>query len=376
MRIIFAGGGTGGHLYPAVAIAEAVLKLEPKAVISFVGTERGIEATEVPKLGFPLHLISAPSLRRGVSLKAFFDNLQFPFRLYESLNECKRLFFQEEPDVVVGTGGYVSAPVVWQAQRWGIPTLIQEQNAKPGLATRFLAQHADEVHLSFLESLDYFDQDNVFVTGNPTRALALHPKEQACQFFGLDATRKTLLVFGGSLGARSLNQALESWLSEALLRFNVIWQTGKLDFEAIAARVGTRQHLWLGAYIDRMDYAYSAADVVLCRAGASTLAELCNVGAAAILVPYPFAAANHQLHNAEALAESGAAELILDKDIRTEAAKQKVFALLEDEARQALLRANAKQHAKPNAAEKIAKRVIRLAKTFQAEQNEDTKASQ
>lgn len=372
MRIIFAGGGTGGHLYPAVAIAQAVLKLEPKAVISFVGTEKGIEATEVPKLGFPLHLISAPSLQRGLSRRAFFENLKFPFRLYASLNECKRLFFQEEPDVVVGTGGYVSAPVVWQAQQWEIPTLIQEQNAKPGLATRILARKADEVHLSFLESLDYFDQDNVFVTGNPTRLLPAHPKETARAFFGLDAVRKTLLVFGGSLGARSLNQALESWLDELLAQFNVIWQTGKLDYEAIAARVGQRPHLWLGAFIERMDYAYSAADVVLCRAGASTLAELCNVGAASVLVPYPFAAANHQFYNAQALAESGAAEMILDKDIRTHEAKRKVMALLEDEARQAQLRKNAKKHARPNAAEQIARSVIRLANEYRAAQADET----
>ncbi|PIO48724.1 MAG: undecaprenyldiphospho-muramoylpentapeptide beta-N-acetylglucosaminyltransferase [[Chlorobium] sp. 445] len=371
MRIIFAGGGTGGHLYPAVAIAEQVLKLEPSAVISFVGTERGIEATQVPKLGFALHLISAIGVKRGFSPKTLFENLKFPFQLYRSLNECKRLFFQEEPDVVVGTGGFVSAPVVWQAQSWEIPTLIQEQNAKPGLATRILAYRADEVHLSFLESLDYFDRDEVFVTGNPTRSFEVHPKDEACDFFGLDSDRKTLLVFGGSLGARSLNRAVESWLEEALRKFNVIWQTGKVDFESIAARVGKKKNLWLGAFIDRMDYAYSAADLALCRAGASTLAELCNMGVAAVLVPYPFAAANHQVHNAEAMAESSAAEMILDKDISSQRAKEKIFDLIQNDEKLSAMRAKAKKRAKPNAALNIAKRVIRLAKAYQTETSEE-----
>jgi len=371
MRIIFAGGGTGGHLYPAVAIAEQVLKLEPNAVISFVGTEKGIESTEIPKLGYTLHIISAVSLKRGFSLKTLFENLKFPFQFYESLNECKRLLFQEEPDVVVGTGGFVSAPVVWQAQQWGIPTLIQEQNAKPGLATRWLARRADEVHLSFLESLDYFDRDEVFVTGNPTRELKVYPKAEACDFFGIDAMRKTLLVFGGSLGARSINRAVAAWLEQALERFNVIWQTGKLDFESIAERVGKKKNLWLGAFIDRMDYAYSAADLVLCRAGASTLAELCNLGMAAVLVPYPFAAANHQVHNAAALAAQGAAEMILDKDIGSTSAKQKIFDLMENDEQRLTMRANAKKHARPNAALKIAKRVIQLAKDYQMQDSED-----
>ncbi|MCS6987950.1 MAG: undecaprenyldiphospho-muramoylpentapeptide beta-N-acetylglucosaminyltransferase [Chloroherpetonaceae bacterium] len=364
MKALFAGGGTGGHFFPAVAIAEEILRQKPDAQVAFAGTERGIEATEAPKRNFTLHFVSAVAFKRGFSPQALFENLKFPFRLLESVSDARELLDQEEPDVVVGTGGFVSFPVVWAAQEFGVPTLLQEQNSKPGWATRVLATRADEVHLSFEDSRRFFSKRvQCFVTGNPTRRFERVLPETARQFFNLDPKRKTLLVFGGSLGARSLNGAVEKWLDELLTRANVIWQTGKTDYDNIASRVQPRENLWRNAFIDRMDLAYSAADLALCRAGASTIAELTNVGVAAVLVPYPFAADNHQYFNAKALADKGAAELVLDDAIASRASFEKIVSLLEDDQRREAMRERAKRLGKPDAAKVIAERVIRLAES-------------
>jgi UDP-N-acetylglucosamine--N-acetylmuramyl-(pentapeptide) pyrophosphoryl-undecaprenol N-acetylglucosamine transferase len=371
MRIIFAGGGTGGHLFPAIAIAQETLRLKPDAVVSFVGTEKGIEATEVQKHGFPIHFISAVKLERGWSPKKLFENLKLPFRWKACLDECDRLIYQEEPDVVVGTGGFVSAPMVWAAYEWKIPTLIQEQNSMPGIATRILSWRADEVHLSFESSRQFFKRDHVFVSGNPTRCFEKHDQQTARKFFGIDAKRKTLFVFGGSLGARSVNAALAAWLPELLQKFNVIWQTGKLDFTAVESRIGKKENLWVGAFIDRMDMAYAAADLVVCRAGASTLAELAILGMAAVLVPYPFAAGNHQFFNAKTLAENGAAMLIADAEIRSEQSKRKLIETLEDEQKLNAMKTACAKFAKPTAATDIAKRVIALAETHSWDDDEN-----
>ncbi len=369
MKVLLTGGGTGGHLFPAIAIAEEILRQKPEAKIAFAGTERGIEATEVPKRNFTLHLISAVAFKRGYSLKSLFENLKFPFRLMQSIDEAKELLEQEEPDVVIGTGGFVSFPVVWAAQDFGIPTLIQEQNAKPGWATRWLAARADEVHLTFESSRHYFSKRMPCVmTGNPTRRFELVAPEEARCFFKVNPMRKTLLVFGGSLGARSLNTAIEKRLDDLLTRVNVIWQIGKTDYEAVATRVQPKENLWLSAFIDRMDLAYSAADLVLCRAGASTIAELTNIGMASVLVPYPFAADNHQYFNAKALSEKGAAILIPNDEISSDESYKKILSLLEDDAKRKAMKQVAKTLGKPNAAEQIAQSAIRLASQKMVEQ--------
>lgn len=361
MKVLLTGGGTGGHLFPAIAIAEEILRQKPDAIIAFAGTERGIEASEVPKRNFTLHLISAVAVKRGISFQSFFENLKLPFRLMQSLNEAKELLDQEEPDVVIGTGGFVSFPVVWAAQDFAIPTLIQEQNSKPGWATRLLAARADEVHLSFEASRQYFSKRvPCVVTGNPTRRFEQTTPEDARRFFKLDPTRKTLLVFGGSLGARSLNEAIEKRLDDLRRHVNLIWQIGKTDFDAIASRIQPRENLWFSAFIDRMDFAYSAADLVLCRAGASTIAELLNIGMASVLVPYPFAADNHQYFNAKALSDKGAAVLIPNNEISSESAYRQILSLIENDAQRQAMKQMAKKLGKPNAAKEIAESAIRL----------------
>jgi UDP-N-acetylglucosamine--N-acetylmuramyl-(pentapeptide) pyrophosphoryl-undecaprenol N-acetylglucosamine transferase len=360
MKIIFAGGGTGGHLFPAIAIAQEILKQQSDAQIAFAGTEKGIEFTEVQKQGFPLHLVPAAAFKRGFSARALFDNLKFPFRVWESINEAKVLLDQEEPDVVVGTGGFVSFPVVWAAQSFGIPTLIQEQNSKPGWATRTLARKADEVHLAFDSSKTFFSSGiKTVVSGNPTRRFERIKTNEARQFFGLNPLRQTLFVFGGSLGARSLNTFVESNLDALLREANVIWQTGKTNYADIEKRIGKKENLWYSAFIDRMDYGYAAADLVMCRAGASTLGELTSLGAASVLVPYPFAADNHQYFNAKALADKNAALLI--EDAKLAASFETVKSLLNDDVKQSAMKSECVKLGKPNAAAAIAARVIQLA---------------
>lgn len=363
MKIIFAGGGTGGHLYPAIAIALEVQKLRQDAAIQFVGTERGIEATQVPKYDFTLHLISVAGFKRSFAPRDLFENLKFPFRLWKSLNECQQLLANESPDVVVGTGGFVSGPVLREAQKAGIPTLVQEQNAKPGVTTELLAPRANEVHLSFESSRSHFKrQDNLFVTGNPTRDLVAPNAAAAKAYFEINPVQKTLLVYGGSLGARSINTALEKWIDDVLKEFNVIWQTGKANYDEVAPRIGKKKNLWLGAFIDRMDYAYAAADLVLCRAGAGAIAELTRLGKPSVLVPYPHAAANHQYYNAKSVADTNAALLIEDKELLSEASREKVFKLLKDDLERSKMKQESIKLGKPNATRFIAERVIGLAR--------------
>jgi len=362
MKLIFAGGGTGGHLFPAIAIAQEILRTRPETSIQFVGTERGIEATSVPKHGFTLHLIPVAGVKRGFSTKTLFENLKVPIRLQQSLKACNEILEREKPTAVIGTGGFVSGPIVWAAQSKHIPTLIQEQNSMPGVTTRLLSLRANEVHLSFEESKTYIRRTKgLFITGNPTRQFEVHSPAEAKAFFSLDENRKTLLIFGGSLGARAINQAIEKRLDEWLERVNLIWQTGKLDFAKIHARVGTRKNLWCNAFIDRMDMAYAAADLAVCRAGASTLAEITNLGKPSVLVPYPYAAANHQFFNAKSLAENEAALLIENKDIAHENTKTEIFSLLENDSHLKQMSKNSLKLGKPLATRTIAEHVIRLA---------------
>jgi UDP-N-acetylglucosamine--N-acetylmuramyl-(pentapeptide) pyrophosphoryl-undecaprenol N-acetylglucosamine transferase len=361
MKIIIAGGGTGGHLYPAIAIADEVIKQDTEAEIMFVGTKKGIESKVIPTTRYPISLIPAYGITRGRSLKAVLENVRFPFRLLESLNTCKSLLKKENPDVVVGTGGFVSAPIVMAAQLSGLPTLIQEQNAFPGLATRLLSLKASQVHLSFEESKKAIKRAvGLHVTGNPSRHFEPVSEVEARRFFGLDELRKTVLVFGGSLGARSINQAVLKFISRLAGRYNVIWQTGKLDAVEMKKQVQNSKHIWLNDYIDRMDMAYHAADLVVCRAGASTIAELCNLGKPAILVPYPFATDNHQYFNAKSLADKGAGILIDNKYIANEDSLEIMLNLLENESELKTISENAKKMGKPHAAENIARRILEL----------------
>jgi len=359
LRVIFAGGGTGGHLFPAIAIADELRRIDPATEILFVGTAKKIEARLVPQRGYAFRTIWIS----GFSRRLRPGNLLFPLKLVIAMMQARSIIREFRPDVVVGTGGYVSGPVLRSAMTLGVPTLIQEQNSHPGVTTRLLAGKANEVHLTFESSRRYFSRtDNLFVSGNPTRRdLEGADRAQACRYFGFDPLdrRTTLLVFGGSLGARSINEAVAEALPTLLGDgFRVIWQTGS---EWPRRPDAPPDALWMAAFIDRMDYAYAASDLALCRAGATTIAELTSLGKPAILVPYPLAAANHQVENARSMAGAGAAEVLYDHEVAKGLAG--MVRGLRDPERLRLMAAQSKKLGRPDAAEAMARRVVGLART-------------
>ncbi|MBX2990753.1 MAG: undecaprenyldiphospho-muramoylpentapeptide beta-N-acetylglucosaminyltransferase [Bacteroidetes bacterium] len=365
VRVCFAGGGTGGHLFPAIAIADEIRRRVPDAEITFVGTRRKIEARVVPQRGYNFVPIWISGFRR--SLKP--GNLLFPAKVAVSVMQSFFLMKKMKPDIVVGTGGYVCGPPVYVATLLGIPTLIQEQNSYPGVTTRRLAHRVDEVHLSFESSKRYLRrQDNVKISGNPTRAaLGTISRKAGAEKFGIDPAVTTLLVFGGSLGATSLNNEVARVLPELLrLGIQLIWQTGEGDFERIAPVAESltqdaKKRVRVLKFIENMEYAYAAADVAACRAGASTLAELTVVGLASVLVPYPFAAANHQEENARAMVDAGAAVMIRDKELKDHFLTT-VAGMVTDTAKRKIVSEKAKALGKKEAASTLADAVMRLAK--------------
>jgi UDP-N-acetylglucosamine--N-acetylmuramyl-(pentapeptide) pyrophosphoryl-undecaprenol N-acetylglucosamine transferase len=363
VKVLFAGGGTGGHLYPGIAMATELQKIDPRISVSFAGTASGIEATEVPRLGYRIHLLPSRGLKRGRSLRDLLDNVGILADFVSAVLKSAALIRSERPDVVVGTGGYVSAPVLLAAQLMGRKTLIQEQNAFPGLTTRLLARKATELHLSFGESRRFFSRSGgVFVTGNPARSFVPEEAGSARSRFGLDPSRPTLLVFGGSRGARSINNAVLRLVPLIAGKVNLIWQTGSLDFPRINQEVNPSDSLWVGAYIEEMGPAYAAADLVVCRAGASTLAELTNLGKPSILIPYPYAAADHQRHNALALVKAGAALMIEDTKFGDDGSLRTVLDALEDREGLARMGSSSRGQGHPGAAAELAGRIIALSK--------------
>jgi UDP-N-acetylglucosamine--N-acetylmuramyl-(pentapeptide) pyrophosphoryl-undecaprenol N-acetylglucosamine transferase len=363
MNVLFAGGGTGGHLYPGIAMAGELQKADPRISVSFAGTASGIESTEVPRLGYRLHHLPSRGLKRGRSLRELLANIGVLADFASALLKSATLIRRERPDVVVGTGGYVSAPVLLAAQLMGRKTLIQEQNAFPGLTTRLLAHRATELHLSFAESRRFFGAGaSVFVTGNPARSFSPQEPGPARRMFGLDPSRPTLLVFGGSRGARSINSAMLGFLPRLSGKVNLIWQTGALDFPRVREGFAPSDSLWAAPYIEDMGPAYAAADLVVCRSGASTLAELTNLGKPSILVPYPYAAADHQRHNALALVKAGAALMIEDSRLGDDSSLETVLALLENGAELVRMGAASRGEGHPGAAAELAARIIALYK--------------
>ena len=363
LRVIFAGGGTGGHLYPAIAVADEIKKTEPETEILFVGTRDKIEARVVPEKGYRFVTIWISGFRRSLRL----SNVLFPLKVVVAMIQSMSIIKKFQPDVVVGTGGYVSGPMLRAAVMASVPTLIQEQNSYPGVTTRLLARKVNEVHVTFDASKKYFmGARNIFVSGNPTRSdLDNVTKDQALSYFGFDpqSPKKTLLIFGGSLGAHSINQAILCHLHEFIRRdIRIIWQTGEADELSVTTTTKkySKDQCWVKAYIDRMDYAYAASDLVVCRAGATTIAEITRLGKPAILVPYPYAAGNHQVENAGSLAEQGAVVMIEDKRIKEDLLASVEMAMQESHLRD--MSRKSKSLGRADAAKDIAKRVIMLSK--------------
>ena len=361
IRVLIAAGGTGGHLYPGIAIAEEWMRMHPDSKVVFVGTSRGPEQKAVPAAGFELRTIAA----RGLPRRPGLGWAQAAYGLAKSLVQSFRLIVELKPHVVVGTGSYVSAPAVLVARMFGIPVILQEQNSIPGATNRWLNLVATEVHISFLESRGYFRRkNNLRVSGNPIRrALLFQDRGSAYETFGLDPEKKTVFVFGGSRGAASINRATEGALPllKHLGRLQMIWQTGTEDYEAIRKRIGTSPiPVRLFPYLEAIEKAYAIADIAVCRAGAMTIAELTACGVAAILVPYPHATRDHQTHNARGLLDRDAALVIADHELTAETLAARIEGLVRDEPRLRRLARNARAFARVDAAQRIARSMEQL----------------
>jgi UDP-N-acetylglucosamine--N-acetylmuramyl-(pentapeptide) pyrophosphoryl-undecaprenol N-acetylglucosamine transferase len=353
LRVVFAGGGTGGHLYPAIAIAEAFQRRVQDFACVFVGTNRGLETRVIPQLGYRLALVPVRGLLRQLTL----GNLLVPVYLLISIWQCQRLFKEFRPELIIGTGGYVSGPALLAAWMSGRKFVVQEQNSFPGLVNRWLGERATMVFLSFEESKKFFRrQDHLRVTGNPVRAgLSLGNRNAAAGKWNLASDRTTLLIFGGSQGARRINEMVLEILPQLaqLENFQILWATGPQHYDKIAPRVSDMPNVKPVAYIDDMASVYTLADFVLCRAGASTIFELSNCGLPAILVPFPFATADHQTFNARELEKAGAGRMLIEKELTAD----KLLNLVREMATQPAVRKKmadaAKKLARPRAAEEI-----------------------
>lgn len=360
---MFAGGGTGGHLFPAIAIADEIRKLQPDAAIVFIGTKEKLESTVVPRHGYKFESIWVS----GLSRRKLLVNLLFPLKLAVSVLQSLALVRKYRPSAMVGTGGYVSGPAVFAAILSGVPTLIHEQNSRPGATTKLLGSRVSEVHVTYENSIRYFPRnERVRVSGNPTRASLSSPSQaEAYAYFGWvpDSLKKTVLVFGGSLGASSLNQAMLQIVDHLVNHgVRVIWQTGPHDLAKVkdAGKSYPTEAIWISAFIDRMDFAYTASDIVICRAGATTLAELTLLGKPAILVPYPHAAADHQTENALVMEKAGAAAVVRDNEL-DRLLQETLLGLLADEVGLRMMKEQSRKLGRPEAARSIAGRVLSLA---------------
>lgn len=364
MKIVISGGGTGGHIYPAIAIANAIRVLHPNTEILFIGAEGKMEMEKVPQAGYAIEGLPIRGFDRSALLKSAFT---VPFLLWKSLRKARRILKQFKPDVAIGVGGYASGPTLRVASRLGIPTLIQEQNAFAGVTNQLLGKRAAKICVAYEGMEQFFPKATLRLTGNPVRsdiaADIEKKKAMALQYFGLSATSPTILVFGGSLGARTLNETLansSSLLSKADVQ--VLWQAGKIYIEQFSQTETARlPNVKIMPFIDKMDLAYSAADIIIGRAGALTIAELCLVGKPAILVPSPNVAEDHQTKNAMALVTKDAAILVKDQEASTQLIP-KALALLQDTELRARLALQIKLLAKPNAAKDIAKEIVELVK--------------
>jgi UDP-N-acetylglucosamine--N-acetylmuramyl-(pentapeptide) pyrophosphoryl-undecaprenol N-acetylglucosamine transferase len=361
LKILVTGGGTGGHVFPAIAIADAIKKMRPDTEFLFVGAHGKMEMERVPKAGYTIEGLNIAGFQRSLSLK----NLSFPIKLLRSLWKARDIVKKFKPDVVIGTGGYASGPVMRAAQRAGIPTLIQEQNSYAGVTNKILGKKAARVCVAYDHMEQFFPAEKIVFTGNPVRSDILHLEgkhEEGLRYYGLNLEKKTIVVIGGSLGARTLNNAMRDnvELLEKLNNVQVIWQCGKFyEYEYTAMETAKLPNVQCLAFIDRMDLLYAAADVVISRAGALSISELCLVGKPVILVPSPNVAEDHQTKNALALVEKGAARLVRDGDAG-EKMLQDALLILESEALAFSLSESIRQMGRPNAAEAIAREAIKL----------------
>lgn len=360
-RLIISGGGTGGHIFPAVAIANAFRERHPDAQILFVGAKGRMEMTRVPEAGYKIIGLWISGLQRSMK----FSNLLFPMKLMVSYLRAIVIVKKFNPHVVIGTGGYASGPIMMAATRLGVASVIQEQNSFAGLANKQVAKKVSKVCVAFEGMEKYFPKEKIVLTGNPVRKDILviaEKRDRALNQFGFDANKKTLLIIGGSLGARTINESILSGIEKFIdAQVQVIWQTGKVYYEEYKSQLSKYdlRKIRVFDFLREMDLAYAAADVVISRSGAIAVSELCIAKKPSILVPSPNVAEDHQTKNAMALVSRKAAELVSDKDASTRLVGE-ALGLLFDESRAEVLRENIGKLAKPNATNEIVDEIEKL----------------
>jgi UDP-N-acetylglucosamine--N-acetylmuramyl-(pentapeptide) pyrophosphoryl-undecaprenol N-acetylglucosamine transferase len=359
VNILLSGGGTGGHIYPAIAIANELKERHPGSKFLFVGAKGRMEMEKVPQLGYEIKGLNITGFQRSLSLK----NLTFPFKLISSLLKAKRIIRKFKPNVVIGTGGFASGPTLFMANRSHIPSLIQEQNSYPGITNKMLAKKVKKICVAYDGLEKYFPAEKLIKTGNPVRQDLLQidvKREEALRYFKLDPSKMTLVILGGSLGARAINQALEKNIQTILKNdIQVIWQSGKLYYEEYK-KFSEVEGVQVWEFIQQMDLLYAAADVLISRAGAGSISELCIVGKPVIFIPSPNVAEDHQTKNAKSVTDRDAGILLKEENIDSLAEVIKI--LFEDAQKRDILSKNIKKLALPNATKEIADEVDKILK--------------
>ena len=357
LRVIISGGGTGGHIFPALSIANKLKEVNPETEILFVGAEGRMEMEKVPAAGYEIKGLPVAGLQRKLTL----SNFALPFKLFKSVAKARRIIKEFKPDIAIGVGGYASAPLLWAAGRLGIPTLIQEQNGYAGLTNKIVGKKAERICVAYENMERFFPADRIVLTGNPIRSEIVpatkQMKAEALEFYGLDPDKKHIFIVGGSLGSGTLNNAMKKWISAGCPGgegIEVIWQCGKYYKKSVDEFMQgvSAPGVWYSDFIQRMDLAYAAADVVISRSGASSVSELCAANKAVIFVPSPNVAEDHQTHNAMALVRKYAAMIITDAEA-PERLMSTACSLLDEPERIALLEKNIGALAKTNAAMEI-----------------------
>jgi UDP-N-acetylglucosamine--N-acetylmuramyl-(pentapeptide) pyrophosphoryl-undecaprenol N-acetylglucosamine transferase len=356
--IIIAGGGTGGHIFPAIAIANAIKKLQPQATILFVGAKGKMEMEKVPQAGYNIEGLDIAGFNRSSLIK----NISLPVKLIKSFIQVRKIFKAFKPIAVIGVGGYSSFPVLRYAQSKGIKTFIHESNSFAGKANIMLGKKATAVFTASDGMQQFFPQEKIIVTGNPVRSSISHSsitREEGIKFFGLQPQRTTILSIGGSLGAKSINEAIDTHIDEfEKNNLQLIWQTGKPYADKAKARAAGKSNVWVNDFITQMEYAYAAADMVISRSGAMAIAELCVAKKPAVFVPFPFAAEDHQTVNAQNLVNKNAGIMVKDSDALDKLVPQ-ILQLSKDEQKQTAMKSSIGKLGVTNADEIIAKEILK-----------------
>ncbi len=368
LRVIISGGGTGGHIFPAISIADKLKEVNPETEVLFVGAEGKMEMEKVPARGYNIVGLPVAGLQRKLTAKNILEDLKLPFRLAASLRKAGKVIVDFRPDIAIGVGGYASAPLLWQATRKGIPSLIQEQNSYAGLTNRLLAKRVGCICVAYSGMEKFFPADKIVFSGNPIRSI-IHPyttadRLEGLSFYGLDPDKKHILLTGGSLGSGTLNAAVRTWIALGCPGgegVQLLWQCGKYYKSGIDAFMAGRScpDIRYSDFIARMDLAYAAADLVISRSGASSISEICAAHKAAVFVPSPNVAEDHQTHNAMALVSKDAAAMVKDSEA-VDNLMREALELVRDSERLERMEKNAGALAKMDAAQTIIDEVYKL----------------